>query len=114
MNTSFKVMDSSSVLGNLAIDTEVLNIGNRDVILELSWLTENGFLVDTEDRCLRNVNSGQVIPCSVRWIPEMLIMEEEPLEDGEILLIIDASERYSRYALCFSTEQAARLPEHKS
>ena len=41
-------------------------------------------------------------------------MEEEPLEDGEILLIIDASEQYSRYAACFSAEQAARLPEHKS
>ena len=41
-------------------------------------------------------------------------MEEEPLEDGEILLIIDASERYSRYAQCFAAEKAARLPEHKS
>ena len=41
-------------------------------------------------------------------------MEEEPLEDGEILLIIDTSERYSCYAKCFSTEQAARLPEYKS
>ena len=41
-------------------------------------------------------------------------MEEELLEDGEILLIIDISERYSCYAQCFSTEQAARLPEHKS
>ena len=41
-------------------------------------------------------------------------MEEEPLEDGEILLITDASERYSRDAQCFSAEQAARLPEHKS
>ena len=45
--TSFKVMDSSSVLGKFAIDAEVLDIGNRDVILGLSWLTENGFLVDT-------------------------------------------------------------------
>ena len=52
--------------------------------------------MDTQDRCLRNVNTGQVIPCTVRWIPEVLMMEEEPLEDGEILLIIDASERYSR------------------
>ena len=41
-------------------------------------------------------------------------MEDEPLEDGEILLIIDASERYSRYAQWFSAEQAARLPEYKS
>ena len=69
--------------------------------------------MDTQDRCLRNVNTVEVIPCSVRWIPEVLIMEEEPLEDGEILLIIDASEQYSSYAQCFSAKQAARLLEHK-
>ena len=69
--------------------------------------------MDTQDRCLRNVNTGQVIPCSVRWIPKVLIMEEEPLEDGEILLIINASEQYSRYTECFSAEQVARVPEHK-
>ena len=65
-------------------------------------MTENGFSLDTQDRCLRNINSSEVIPCSVRWIPEVLIMEEEPLEDGEILLIIDGSEQYSRYAQWFS------------
>jgi len=43
-----------------------------------------------------------------------LDLDLEPLEDGDLLLIIDARERYSRYAQCFSTEQAARLPEHKS
>ena len=47
MNTSFKVMDSSSDLSKFAMDAEVLDIGNRDVILGLSWLTENGFSVDT-------------------------------------------------------------------
>ena len=114
VNTSFKEIDSSAVLGKFTMDAEVLDIGNRDVILGLSWLTENGFSVHTQDRCLRNVNTGQVIPCSVRWIPEVLIMEEEALEDGEILLIIDASKGYSRYVQCFSAEQAARLPEHKS
>ena len=41
-------------------------------------------------------------------------MKEKPLEDGKILLIIDTSERYSRYTQCFSAEQAARLSEHKS
>ena len=41
-------------------------------------------------------------------------MEEEPLEDGEILRIMDASEQYSRYTQCFSAKQAAKLPEHKS
>ena len=38
VNTLFKVMDSSSVLSKFAMDAEVLRIGNRDVILGLSWL----------------------------------------------------------------------------
>ena len=66
VNISFKVMDSSLILGKFAMDAEVLDIGNRDVILALSWLTENGFSLDTQHRCVRNVNTGQVIPCSVR------------------------------------------------
>ena len=114
INATFKIMDSSLVMGKFGIDAEVLDIRYRVVILELSWLMENRFSVATQDRCLRNINTGHVLPCSSRWIPEVLIMEEEPLKDVEILLIIDASELYSHYAQCFSTEQAARLPEHKS
>ena len=41
-------------------------------------------------------------------------MDKETQEDGKILLIIDKSEWYSRYAQCFSAGQAARLPEHRS
>ena len=63
--TRFKVMDASLVLGKFAMDLEVLDIGNRDIVLRLSWLTENRCSVDTPDRCLRNVNTSQVIPCSV-------------------------------------------------
>ena len=70
MNTTFKVRDSYSISGKFAMDAEVLDIGNRDVILGLCWLTENGFSVDTQDRCLSNVNTGQVISCSIRWIPD--------------------------------------------
>ena len=33
VNTAFKVMDFSTVLGKFAINAEVLDIGNRDVIL---------------------------------------------------------------------------------
>ena len=77
-------------------------------------MTENRFSVDTQDRCLRNVNAGQVIPCSVRWIPDVFIMEEEPLADGKIVVIINTSKQYSRYTQCFSAEQAARLLEHRS
>ena len=36
VNTTIKVMDSSSVLGKFAVDAEVLGIGNKDVILGLS------------------------------------------------------------------------------
>ena len=107
-------MDSSLVLGKFVMDADVLDIGNRDVILGLSLLLENGCSVDTQNRCLGNVNSSHVIPCSVRWIPEILIMEEEPQEDGKRLLIIDASERYFHCAQCFSIEQAARILKHKS
>ena len=121
MNTSFKVLDvitsptSPTVLGKFSLDAEVLHIGNKDCMCGLSWLTENGFLLDTQDRCLRNTISGIVIPCSVRWIPSVTVLDLnlEPLEDGEIVLIIDTSERYSRYATFFSSQHAARLPEHK-
>ena len=58
VNTVFKAMDSSSVLGKFGMDAEVLDIRNRDVMLGLSWLTENRFSVDTQDRCLSNVNTG--------------------------------------------------------
>ena len=116
VNTTFKVFFEGSLLGRFTLDAEVLEIGKQDVILGLSWLEEHGFWVDTQARCLGKDLSGLVIPCSIRWIPSVSILglDLEPLEDGEILLIIDASERYPRCAQCFSTEQAARLPEHKS
>ena len=52
VNTSFQVFDlvsppaSTTLLGKFSLDAEVLDIGNKDCILGLSWLTENGFLVD--------------------------------------------------------------------
>ena len=41
LNTTFKVMDSSLILDECAMDAEVLDIKNRDLILGLSRLTEN-------------------------------------------------------------------------
>ena len=104
VNTSFKVFDlvssttSPPVLCMFSLDAEVLDIGNQDCILGSSWLTENGFLVDTQDPCLRNAISGLVLACSVRWSPSVTVLDLdlEPLADGELMLIIDASERYSR------------------
>ena len=113
VHTTFKIMDSNLLAGKFTIDAEVLNIGNRDVILRLSWLTEYRFSMDPHDRCLRNVNSSQVILYSGRWIPKVLVMEEEPWEDSEMLLFIDASKRYSCNVQCFSAEKAVRLCKHK-
>ena len=121
LNIMFKVFDlvtsttSATVLGKFALDAEVLYIGNEDCILSLSCLTENGFLVDTQERCLRNTISGLVITCYNRLIPSVLVLDFDPeqLEDCEILLIIDACERYGRYTTCFASQQVARLPVYK-
>ena len=93
VNTSFKVFDlvspitSPTVLCKFSLDAEVLDIGNKDCILGLSWLTENGFLVDIQQRCLRNSISGLVVPCSVGWITSVTVLDLDlkPLEDGEIV-----------------------------
>ena len=75
-NTSIEVLDSSSVLSKFGMDAKALDVGNRKVIMGLSLLTENGFLVDIQGRCLRNVSSGRVITYSVRCIPKVLIKKE--------------------------------------
>ena len=60
VNTSFHVFDlvssptSPTFVCKFSFDAEVLDIGNQDCILGLSWLMENGFLVDTQERCSRN------------------------------------------------------------
>ena len=99
-NTSFQVFDlvyspaSPTVLRKFSLHAEVLNIGQKDYILGLPWLPANGVLVDTQERCLRNAISGVVIPCAVRWIPAVTVLDWnlEALDNGEIMLIIDGSE----------------------
>jgi len=66
VHTMFKVFSEGSLLSRFTLNTEVLDIGKRDVILGLSWLDEYGFWVDTQARCLRKDLSGLVIHCSIR------------------------------------------------
>ena len=56
------------------------------------------FLIDTQEGSLRNSMSGLVIHGSVRCNPSVTVLHLylEPVEDGEIMWIIDTSERYSR------------------
>ena len=91
VNNLFEGMESFSVLSKFVMNVKTLDIRNQNNILELSWLTENIFSMDTQDRCLRNVNRGQVIPFFVIWIPIVKIAHQEQLKDGELLLIIEAS-----------------------
>jgi len=47
VNSSFRIYSEGSLLGKFSLDAEVLDIGKQDMILGLSWLVENGFMVDT-------------------------------------------------------------------
>lgn len=53
-------------LGRFTIHKEVLDIGNGDVVSELTRLGDNGFAFDTLYRYLKNINNSQVIACSAR------------------------------------------------
>jgi len=66
VNTMIQIFQDKAFIGKFSLDAEVLDIGDKDLILGLSWLVKNEFIVDTEGRCLRNVNTGMVIKCSVR------------------------------------------------
>ena len=49
-------------------------------------------------------------------VPTIAIMTPDERIDlsTDIVLIIDASDKYVKYQQAFSTEQASRLPEHRS
>ena len=42
-----------------------MDIGNRDVVLQFSWLTENKFSVNTQKSCLKNVYTKEVMSYSI-------------------------------------------------
>jgi len=117
INHWFQVFFSFDIsLVELSLHSDALDIRKKDVVLGLSWLKENRCVVDLMDRCLRNVSTGLLIPCSVLWIPTVSLMnlEEEPLENKEVLQILDTRNHYFRYTQEFSIQQADRLPKHKS
>ena len=66
INHWFQVWSSPCVfLGKFALDAEVLDIGIKYMVLGLSWLKENGFVVDIMGRCLRNVDKSLVLRYSI-------------------------------------------------
>ena len=61
------------------------------------------------------MKTGLVIPCSVRWIPSVTLIDIDvkPIVDDDVLLILDVREGYNHYTQVCSAEQAAHLLEHK-
>ena len=65
--------------------------------------------MDVPNLRLVNKTSRVIIPCTTRHLPfiSLLSLEDEEgweLEEGEILLMLDAHDRYSHYTQVFSKE----------
>ena len=52
------------------LDAEVFDIGQKDVVLDLSWLKENNFSVDIPNSQIISA-TGVIIPCTVCKIPSI-------------------------------------------
>ena len=93
------------------VDAEVLPIGNRQLILGLSWLRENGLSLDPIKRTLTGSNCN--ISCSKLQLPMITLVESLTLENADCVMILDATLEYSKYRKVFSDEQAKRMLPHR-
>ena len=95
INNSAGTVDTKTVVNKFLLDAEVFDIGQKEVVLGLLWLKENGFSVDVPNSHL--ISSTTVILCSVKNLPsiQLILMDELnelELEEGELLLIFDAKD----------------------
>ena len=89
------------------LDAEVFNIGPWNMIIGLSWLQDQGFSFDIPKLWLINNQNNIIILCCTQQIPSISIIEcnkDIILEEGDILIILDISERYADYAQVFLKE----------
>ena len=107
------------------LDAEVLSLGGRQLVIGLSWLRENGFILDPVNRTLENKTLGCVVQCSELNLPKVTSIEPaseltpaltsgtaptlEIAEEDCIFVLYVVSE-YSKYLEVFSEELANRLP----
>ena len=81
-------------------NVEVLDIGQRDMMLGLSWLEENDFHIDTRGRRLYRKDAGTgkevlEVLCREWQIPS--VEECSWFEKGEVVMILDIAEHYKDY-----------------
>ena len=84
-----------NITNKFVLDAEVFDIGQKEVILGLSWLKENGFSVDVPNS--RLISPSMIIPCTIKHLPSIQLismdkLNELELEEGELLLIFNAKD----------------------
>ena len=94
------------------LDAEVLDLGGRQLVIGLSWLRENGFILDPVKRTLEK--AGCVVQCSELNLPKVALIEASELtltlEKEDCIFILDVASEYPRYLEVFSEELANRMP----
>ena len=84
------------------------------MVLGLSWLEGNDFQIDTKGRRIyRKDSDGKEVLealCRERQIPP--VEECSWFEEGEVVMILDITERYKDYGALWSSGQANKLPPH--
>ena len=97
------------------LDAEVLNLGGRQLVIGLSWLRENGFILDPVKRTLEK--AGCVVQCSKLNLPKVALIEScEPtleIEEEDCIFVLDMVSEYLQYLEVFSEELANRLPSFR-
>ena len=87
------------------------------MILGLSWLRENSFAINPMQRSLDSAgdagNPGYSIKCSELQLPRITPGTSLTIDEGDLVIVLDAATEYSRYQKVFSTEQANRMPPHR-
>ena len=94
------------------LDAEVLDIGSRQLVIGLSWLRENGFILDPIKRTLTRSDSYS-IQCAE--VPKVTItpFDNDLLDDGDLIMVLDVASKYASYTKVFSEELANRMPPHR-
>ena len=112
------------------LDAEVLSIGGRQLVIGLSCLRENGFILDPVNRTLENKALGCVVQCSELKLPKVTFIEALEttsaltptsaltsgttptleVEEQDCILVLDVVSEYHKYLEVFSEELANRLP----
>ena len=113
---SSKVVSTQFNIGSCTfqLDAEVLtNMGNRQLILGLSWLRENGFMINPVKRTLEHT-TGYSIKCSELNLSKITIIEGDlDIKEDDCIMILNVASEYPRYMRLFSKELANKLPPHR-